>query len=67
MAFGYFLFDLISRETEPSSNYRLEVTEAVIINTLGVVLIASMILMIWIVRTSPLKRGSAVLSDNERL
>jgi len=52
------------KEAEPNSNYRLEVTEAVIINTLGVVLIASMIVMVWVLRTSPIKRGSAVLSES---
>lgn len=48
-----------------TSIYRLDEPEAVIINTLGVVLIAGLIIMVWLLRTNlGSKRGSsAVLSE----
>ena len=59
---------VLRRETDTpqvTSDYRLDQAEAVIINTLGVVIIAALIIMVWLLRTNlGSKRGSsAVLSE----
>jgi hypothetical protein len=37
--------------------------ESIILNSLGIVIVAALIMMIWFLRSSPLKRGSAIESE----
>jgi hypothetical protein len=41
----------------------LEESEAIVINVLGVVITASLIIMAWLLRTNPVKRGITVVSE----